>query len=176
MKNTEQEIIAEIEEAFVGVPFPKTTLHEAELVDETLFRDVTDDEIETAIKKDKVSHWNEVLPSHIEECEAAFSHLTPDGFLFYMPAYMCYVLESLGTKGDNSNAYDKTLTHLELSDEPSLRSYCLERFKMFNEKQSIAVLSYLKRIKEISSADDAKTIDAAIDKYWGQFEKNKPNN
>ncbi len=164
MEQKLSQVIKAIEEAFDDVPFPRTTVHEAELVDDTTFRNVTDVEIEKAIQMDKVSHWNEVQFEHLEECEAALSHIEEDGFKFYIPAFMILGLKKLVVEDEGSTTLDQVVFHLTHLDVYTSSKIC-----QLNDPQKKSVCIFLRYLNNLENVDYYTDIPKSLESYWDKF-------
>jgi hypothetical protein len=82
------EIIAEITEAFGGVLRGRTTLHEADVIDEY----GSEEERRAARARDTEQRWQDVPDSDIESYSSVLSFLCPESFRYYVAAYMVWSL------------------------------------------------------------------------------------
>src|SRR5687768_7277152 len=84
-----EEAVRLIESAFAGVSRNAgITLHEATVIDNY----GTDEERAHARLLDNESRWEEVPSAAIEKNYTALSFLDPEGFRYYLPAYMRWAL------------------------------------------------------------------------------------
>lgn len=148
----------------------------AQLADETLDREIPDEEWLVAKRRDPEIDWRNVPASSIDECDTALSHATPTSWLFYLPAYMKRALELLNAKHRDSNLPNSVIFHLTLDRGSSgLRFYAFERFRQITPAQDRAIVAFLEYVKGYSTADGRHTKCAkeALDSYWGIPQKER---
>jgi hypothetical protein len=132
-----QDVLPLIDNAFAGTQRDENcTIHQAQLADETLDREIPDEEWLVAKRQDPGIDWRDVPANSLDECDAAMSHATPTSWLFYLPAYMKRALELLNVNSEGSNLPNSVMFHLILdrgSSGPSF--YVFERFKQITPAQ-----------------------------------------
>lgn len=106
--------------------------------------------------------WQE-LPSKaiLHECGALRS-VTPLGFQFLIPAYMCWVLENANSP---SNTPDHVVYALNASTHP------LGFFEQFSIEQSIAICSFLVWAKAQKENLDHVEAEKSLNSYWKRFSR-----
>lgn len=158
----------EFEAAFAGVARdPEQSLHQAQLADQGMSRQIHGQEWREAGRRDREKDWTEVSGEALDECDAALSHLTPASWRFYLPAYLCRSLS-------NRKMLHAVLFQLTCPDEDGLKAYLLKRFESLTPGQRGAVRHFLELVLHESEAeandhwqtyDHAKT---ALESYWGE--------
>ncbi len=131
MNTSLQNVLGLIDEAFAGTQRDEScTIHQAQLADETLDREIPDEEWLVAKLRDPEINWRDVPTPSLDECDAALSHATPTSWLFYLPAYMKRALELLTANSEDSNLPNSVIFHLTLERKsPGLNFYVFERFR-----------------------------------------------
>lgn len=166
---------ATIEAAFLDVERDEEcTLHEAQLIDHTLDREISDAEWQAAKDKDQETDWRQVPAKYLDECDAALSHATPRSWRFYLPAYMRRALRLLDA---DTWFPGSVIFHLTYSGEsPMMTSYNLERFNLLNRAQGEAVRQFLEYCRKHSGHRSHYQRDAelALRKYWALDERMRP--
>jgi hypothetical protein len=81
-------LIERIELVFPEAPIPQMPLLQAQLCDQTLDREIGEAEWDATGDLDRCINWKNVASATLIECDAALSHITEDGFVYYIPAYM----------------------------------------------------------------------------------------
>ena len=153
-----QSLIQQIHEAFAEVAIGGgETLHQAHL--EGAYTDKA--EWLAAREMDPESHWSEVPDSKLESISSALSFIDPEGWRFYIPAYMCWTLQNWRTTG--KIAADQVIWNLEYADERATK-----RYDLLSRVQSEAVYDFLEFFVKYSGVDDAGN---AIRLYWHRFRK-----
>ena len=169
--NSVQDVLALIDDAFASSQRDEScTLHQAQLADETLDREIRDDEWLIAKHRDPEIDWRDVPASSLDECDAALSQATPTSWLFYLPAYMRRALELLKTNPKGSDLPNNVIFHLTLDRGSSgLRFYVFERFRQITPAQHRAIVAFLEYVKGYSTSDrwHPKCAKEALDSYWG---------
>jgi hypothetical protein len=95
MAKSADDVIKEIEAAFLGVPIGQLTLHEADLMDSY----ATDAELRAARERDPERDWRDVPDASLKVCSYALSYLDPLSWRFYLPALMRYALRAAAEAG-----------------------------------------------------------------------------
>jgi hypothetical protein len=170
----------EIETAFAGVARdPEQSLHQAQLTDQGIFREISGREWMQAESLDGEKDWTEVPGEALDECDAALSHFTPASWRFYLPAYLCRSLSLFVPPDFESAILDRVVFQLTLREkaDEGMKGYLLERYQSLAPAQHEAVRHFLEfvvheslRLVETTNDhwrlyDDAKT---ALESYWSQ--------
>jgi len=159
-----EKVIDQITEAFNGVHFPgsQKLLH---------FPDTGDDLWVESFLGCKFNYWEEVPAELIEyEC-SALTVFSPEAFIFFIPAYMTWVLKNY-EKSDSSTV-DHTLYGLDLTTrDKNSKRIMLERFEPLSLMQKKSVFSFLDLLKDekFDNFVDIEAAKKALDSYWGKFE------
>lgn len=168
----------EIEVAFAGVVRdPEQSLHQAQLTDQGMSRQIPGREWREAGSRDRERSWTEVPGEALDECDAALSHFTPESWRFYLPAYLCRSLALFTAPDFKTDLLDRVLFQLTLRKEASegLKGYLLERYQSLTPEQHEAVRHFLELVVHESLHlvettndhwrlyEDAKT---ALESYW----------
>ncbi len=168
-------IKALIHEAFQGLKRDEDcTLHQAQLDDDSASRRISRQEWTAAKLWDPETDWRDVPASALEECNSALSHISPQSWHFYLPAYMERALELIDTWGRTppeqrpcgvEDLPFSVVQHLTYRDERGLGPAHLLNFHRLNEAQESAVVAFLEFVRDSLSfvADDAAV---ALRKYW----------
>ena len=137
-------LIERIEIVFPESPIPpEMTLLQAQLCDQTLDREISDAEWDATGQRDRYVNWKEVASATLIECDAALSHITDDGLVYYIPAYMRLALRQLMDSVDPPwEAYGSTISHLTRTS-----NYAIGRYKRFTDAQIDAVIAFLQRVR-----------------------------
>jgi hypothetical protein len=169
---------ATIESAFAGVVRDENcTLHQAQLRDQTLDRDIPEAEWRSAKDTDRETDWRQISDAALDECDAALSHATPQSWRFYLPAYMRRALRLLDADLLDTFLPGSVVFHLTYArPSPSSESYILDRFKMLDSAQGKAVSMFLEYVRDYPAARTSyrKEAELALRKYWGLDEQKRP--
>jgi hypothetical protein len=162
---TPERIIAEIENAFAEVRRGNgITLHETDVVDAC----GSARERAKARKRDTDERWQDVPDDDIESHQSALCFLDPEGFRYYLPAYMRWSL--LHYKSSDSLASDSTIYSLGPAGNKGVTDWNRERWGVFTERQTQVILAYLRfMVEHGDGCSDNFMADLAINAYWRQF-------
>jgi hypothetical protein len=121
------------------VPRGRITIHEAEVIDNY----GSAAERTAASKLDAEERWERVPDEDIEACTTALCHLDPEGWRYYLPAYMIWSLKHF--RVSDSIVSDFTIyTFGPSSSDSPLDDYNMARFRLLNQAQSRAVCRFLR--------------------------------
>lgn len=137
-----------IEQAFADVPYPG----DDHIVTRGEFMDLERDDVERAFKG---KHWREVLAYPVEFLRyhnSALSFFTPEGYHFYLPAYLIATAENYAQVDVVSDAVVFSLK----SDgrTPESLAFYQERMKMLTSAQRKAIKSFLEFLRGQHPGDD----------------------
>ena len=162
---SKEHVVNQIREAFLGVKRPpdEKVLHFPNTGDELW--------IESFLGNTETD-WIDIGPEKIEyEC-SALTVFSPSAFVYYLPAYMTWVINNYTTS--SSNTLDHTLYDLDLTGREDIsRRIMGERFSALSREQGQAVLAFLKYMSGIKRID-SKAARSAIDSYWARFDEPTP--
>lgn len=154
-------LIERIELSFPDSPFPEMTLSQAQLLDQTLDREISESEWDATGRIDRGISWKEVDSETLVKCDAALSHITEEGFVYYIPAYMRLALRQLVDRTDPPwEAYGATIFHLS-----GTSNYALGRYKRFTDPQIDAVVEFLQEVRDVGGFE-RKMAAEDLAKYW----------
>lgn len=145
------------------------TLHQAQLADQGIARDISDQEWFEARKRDPEEHWADIPRASLLECDASMSHLSPQGWAYYLPAFMLLALKDADIPIWENWVTGDVLFRLTLDTKPDgLKDYYLQRFEMLDVSQKQAVAGFL---EYFSGREDhySRDADIALRKYWCQY-------
>ncbi len=72
----------QIKAAFPLLPLPEMSLHQAQLLDQTMSREITEAEWEAADAQDSGRTWQAFTEDELIACDSALSHLDESGFIY----------------------------------------------------------------------------------------------
>jgi hypothetical protein len=157
-------IVEAIRSAFAGVPRGSITIHEAEVIDSY----GSEAERQNARRLDTETDWSRVPDKAIEECTTALSHLDPNGWRYYIPAYMIWSLRYFRVR--SSFVSDLTIyTFDPSSGDPRLHAYKLDRFRLLDRAQSRAINWFLRYMAANDDHADSRVAKIVLDELWHEF-------
>jgi uncharacterized protein DUF6714 len=168
-----------IEQAFVGTKRDEEcTLHQAQLADQSMSREITDEEWESARGRDSQLDWRDVPSAYLDECDAALAHLSPQGWHFYLPAYLRRALELLEVDLLSTWLPGSVIFFLNFPPpSKGLDWYRLERFKRLSTDEVRAVVAFLEYVVANPTNDvPSYSEDAAraLKRYWSLSPHERP--
>jgi hypothetical protein len=154
--------LSAIASAFPEQPLPSMTLRQAQLGDQTMSREVTDEELRREGERDAGIVWSKVDEATLRECDAALSFLDEDGFVYYLPAYLSAALRQIAAGNADSDALvTQAVFHVTSTKE----NHSLARLKRLTDAQIDAVIEFLHVVRD-HGGFDAKHAVAALSGYW----------
>lgn len=160
-----KQLIEEIERAFWRVTREDgVTLHEADIIAYYGTRE----QATAARRLDTEGHWRDVPDELIERHYDALTCLDPNGFRYYLPAYMIWSLKHCVTSDSLSSDY--TIYSLCPSDDPEIRTAKLDRYRSFDEQQARVICRFLSFMaNQRANYVDKTHARRALEEYWGKF-------
>lgn len=131
---TNEELIAEIRKAFTGLSKPETTLRVARGADDHDY-----DWKRLQKLDDHYTDWEEIPDEDLDYYQDIFIWLCPQGFQYFLPAYMTRMLKKLSS-GKKDNIW---LMH-------AFRERCFEKgfFELFTQRQTVLTARFLEVLFE----------------------------
>lgn len=124
-----------------------------------------DHEVNALLKAVRGDDWREIPSKVLEEECSALAFLSPDGFTFFLPAYLVHVIRN----HRESNATQSTISSL-YPEGGSQRKYFLSRISALNPDQRMAIRSFLEWLAK-AEPSDSETWQAsdALRRFWYQM-------
>lgn len=152
----------QIKSAFPQLPLPEISLHQAQLLDQTMSRELTEAEWEAAGAQDSGRTWQAFTEDELIACDSALSHLDESDFIYYLPAFLLLALRHLEVEWDHPAS---AITLSAVFAVTNQSGHSLSRFARFTPEQVNAVRDFLKAVAQ-SSGDNADDAQVALDRYW----------
>ena len=165
---TEEEILAEIHEAFKDVSrHGGVSWSESEVIDDY----GSDEERQLARMRDTDTTWQEVADDPtwwVDMGVGGLSFLDPIGYRYYLPACMTVAIRG--------GFYEWLLYSLTIDEERELRDYKLKQWSLLDECQKRCVKHFIEFMlaraneepNDLDRAVDTEYWKLALDRYWGQ--------
>jgi Family of unknown function (DUF6714) len=134
-----EDILAQIDAAFSDMPRPSND----DLLHPSCFADNDIAELYG------VRDWHDLADTTVENEYAALAFLSPEGFRFFIPAYMTF---SMRHPASGAAAVQSTLMSLSPNYDCA---FTPSKFIHFDEAQRSAVISFLEAMSEYDDVDDA---------------------
>ena len=167
---------ATIEAAFAGVKRDEEcTLHQAQLSDETMDREIPETEWQAAKAHDRATDWRDVPDDDLDKCDAALSHAMPGCWRFYLPEYMRRALRLLDASISETWFPGSVIAHLSYPSKQQ-EGYILERSELLDAAQQKAVRTFLEYVRDYPAPRTSyrREAELALHKYWGLDQKDRP--
>ena len=162
------EILEQIDEAFMGIKCPETSLRQYFLTDQKgMSGRITKEEWADARKNRVDTQWQDIPDSEIEECDCLLAHMQAPEYQYYLPAYMRYSINHYQNPDWGNGILGSTVFAIYPSKkDKSMYEYSLSQISLLNSAQNKAIISFLEFISE--NADYVERPDAlkALERYW----------
>ena len=155
-------LVEQIRAAFPLLPLPEMSLHQAQLADQSLSREITRVEWAASRARDAGRTWDTFTDAELAECDAALSHLDEPGFVYYLPAFLLLALRHLQVEW-NHPAW--AITGNAVFAVTHRSEYSLSRFARLSADQVAAVRAFLQAVAA-SPSDNARDAQLALERYW----------
>jgi hypothetical protein len=152
-----------IREAFSGVTLGSgISLHQAAVID-NYGEAVTEEEFSLLPLSEETENWTHVTFDELESDNVA--HLDPEGFRFYLPAFMISVLDDYDA---SSMRVIGTLNALYPKDH--VYEYHMPRYNELSYEQKQSVACFLEALPQLVQLhDEDKTLVEQAMSYWTPF-------
>ena len=154
-------LLARIRKAFPAEPLPEVTLLQAQLTDQGLAREITNEEWETEGNRDRGVFWYDIPVATLLECDAALSHLDGDAFVYYLPAFLSFALR----EDCPGNYREEEILGNTVFAVTHLSNYSLSRFKHLTDEQIDVVTDFVRWLRQ-AGGFHRPSADEALNKYW----------
>lgn len=158
-----QQVIGLIEAAFPLEPLPEMSLHQAQLSDQAMSREISDAEWSGAAKLDAGRNWQRFGEDELMACDAALSHLEEGSFVYYLPAFLVFAIRHCNTRWSDPAESIVGSTVFAVTHRST---YSLGRFKRFSPEQRRAVVVFLEFISENGNDHERPLAEKALKRYW----------
>ena len=151
-----RELIDQIRTAFSATPYPG---------DQQLCGSSQDDEPAEYALEFRGLDWRTLHPDLLELNYAALSFFTPEGFRYFLPAFLIHDLTVAGASADP--VFHLTYGLCE-GDREDLRTHGLDRYARFAPIERTAIVSYLKyrAASDRWDVEGVERIGQALEQYW----------
>jgi len=154
-------LLARVRAAFPTQPLPEITLRQAQLTDQGMAREITDEEWTAEGDRDRGIPWHEIPDETLLECGAALSHLDNDAFVYYLAAFLTFALR----KSDRRDFREDDIFGCTVFAVTELSNYNLSRLKRLTDEQIDVVTDFVRWVSE-SEKFQKSYADKALTKYW----------
>jgi hypothetical protein len=161
-----RQIIEVIERAFPLQPVPPIGLYQTHCADQLYMGYISEMKAAEAPGKDRSRTWNAYTDDEIRALNVAMPHQSPEGFVYFLPAYLCAALRQLAL-GSDFHDDDMLVTNTCSSlRNPKNDEYLLQRYALLTQAQREAVILFLEYVA--ASPDDYNAAQArkALGRYW----------
>jgi hypothetical protein len=157
--------------AFGAVPLPEMSLHQAQLLDQSMSREISEAEWVETGRLDAGRTWREFTDEELMGCNAALAFFDEPAFVYYLPAFILFALRYWTVSWSHpARSVVGSVVFSLTRREP----YSLGRYKQLTSEQRAAVVSFLEFVAEHPHNGDGKEAHAALRDYWTTDEASKP--
>jgi hypothetical protein len=154
-------VLSEIARAFPVEPLPAITLRQGQLTDQGMGRSISEEEWEAEGRRDRGVPWPQIEDSALEECDAALSHLDNEDFIYYLPAFLAYLVRDIAA-GRRDVGGLAGYVIFAITDQSN---YSLSRVKKLSDTQIGAVINVLRFVRDSGGLYVAEA-NEALSRYW----------
>jgi hypothetical protein len=160
-----------IREAFPLQPIPEMTLHQAQLHDQTMDREIPEKEWKDVGDRDAGRTWQDITDEELISCDAALAHFDETSFVYYLPSYLLFAVrncsaELLDPAASTVGSVVFSVTHRS--------PYTLARLERFSAEQRAAVIAFLELISEKGNHHERPEAQKALERHWKTDEASNP--
>jgi hypothetical protein len=160
-----------IEAAFPLGPLPEMSLHQAQLGDQSMSREIPETEWEAAGKIDAGRNWGDFSDEELMSCDAALAHLEEVSFVYYLPAFLLFAVRHCNARWSDPT---ESLVGSAVFSVTHLEPYSLGRYKRLTSEQRAAVIAFLEFMTENGNVHRRPQAQNALKRYWRTDEASKP--
>lgn len=165
------QVIAAIHKAFPLEPFPEISLHQAQLADQSMSREITEREWNEAGQADAGRAWSDFSDQDLMACDSALSHFDETSFVYYLPAFLLFAVRHCSVTWPNPaerlfGSVVFAVTHRT--------PYSLSRFKRLSTEQRAVVVAFLELVANIGNDQERPQAEKALLRYWKTDEASRP--
>ena len=165
------QVIGLIAAAFPVQPLPGISLHQAQLSDQSMRREITDREWSEVRMVDADRTWRDLTELELMACDAALAHFDEESFVYHIPAFMLFALRHCGVDWpDPAWAQVGSVIFFVTHRNPSM----LARYKRFSAGQRAAVIAFLEYMADHAHDSYATDAQKALQRYWRTAEAARP--
>jgi hypothetical protein len=143
------ELIETITAAFPLAPIPEVGPHQSHASDALDIGKIAGQEFVTASARDAGRTWQQYADEELARLDAAMAHLPIEGFIYYLPAYLCAAVRHVSR--DIFDSWSVFVGHA-CFQVTGRSDYQLARFRKFTAAQEKAVVHFLEFL--VDHADD----------------------
>lgn len=166
-----EKLIDAINAAFPLEPLPEMSLHQAWLADQTMDREISEEEWDAAARSDAGRNWQAFSDEELESREEALAHLDETAFVYYLPAFLLFTIRHCNA--DMSDLAQR-LVGSTVFFVTHLSPYSLGRYKRLSAAQRAAVISFLEFMEANGSKYERPQATQGLTLYWKTDEASKP--
>jgi len=158
-----RELIETITAAFPLKPVPAVGPQATHASDALHFGRITESEQEAAAAKDAGRTWQQYSDEELASLDAALAHLQIDGFIYYLPAYLCAAVRYASRNVDDPWSLFVCQACFQVTNRSD---YQLQRYQRLTATQTNAVIRFLEFMVENADDHEAERARKALDRYW----------
>ena len=166
-----QQLIDILEAAFPLGPLPEMSLHQAQLADQSMSREISEKEWDAAGAVDAGRNWQEFADEELMVCEVALAHLEEEAFVYYLPAFLRFAVRHCAAGWPDPT---ESLVGSAVFSVTHRSPYSLGRYKRLNPEQRAAVVAFLEFMAENGNDNERPQAEKALKRYWKTDEASQP--
>lgn len=156
------ELLENIQAAFPVRPLPPMTLHQGQLADESIRREISETEWQKAAMQDAGQTWATLSDAALIECSCALSHFDEQSFCYHLPAFLRFAVLNVTAP---SLSREQDLVGSVIFAVTNRSPYSLARYALLTSAQRLTVVSFL-QFMQIHSRQYGQYALKALERYW----------
>jgi hypothetical protein len=156
------ELLSSIQAAFPIAPLPSMTLHQGQLSDESIRREISEAEWQQAAMQDSNQTWATLSDAALIECLCALSHFDEQSFIYHLPAFLGFAIRNIAAPFLTREQRLVAAVVFAITDRST---YSLARYFLLTSSQRAAVVSFLQFMR-LYSRQHGHDAQKALERYW----------
>lgn len=156
-------VIEALQEAFPLLPLPLTSLHQAHLADDSMTREITEDEWAAAGALDAGRTWPNFTDGDLLECPTALADFDEESFVYHLPAFLGFAVRHCDEEGSQAT---RSLVGTALFAVTDLSPYSRGRYNKLTATQRDAVVRFLEFMAQHALYPKPERAGDALKSYW----------
>jgi len=156
------ELLDSIQAVFPDAPLPPMTLHQGQLADESIRRNINEAEWQQAAAQDAGQTWPTLSDTALMACYCALSHFDEVSFIYHLPAFLRFAIRNVAAP---FHSPEQRLVGSVMFAVTDRSAYSLARYLLLTSEQRTAVASFL-QFMQAHSQQYGQNAQKALERYW----------
>jgi hypothetical protein len=156
------ELLDSIQATFPVTPLPSMTLHQGQLADESIRREISEPEWRQAAEQDAGHTWATLSETALLECPCALSHFDERSFIYHLPAFLGFAIRNVAAP---FLTREQSLVGSVVFAVTHRSPYSLGRYVLLSSPQRAVVVSFL-QFMQLRSQWHSQDALKALERHW----------